>query len=97
MRLIDADAFIKWLFENSITERELSESKQIANWVDVQPTVEPPSRYVAKIEINKEDIEGLVAEKVEEIKERILQAGMKGKEVELRIGGRLFRIREVAQ
>ncbi len=30
-------------------------------------------------------------------KERILQAGMEGKAVELRIGGRLFRIREVAQ
>ena len=30
-------------------------------------------------------------------KERILQAGMEGREVELRIGGRLFAIREVAQ
>lgn len=30
-------------------------------------------------------------------KERILQAGMEGREVELRISGRLFAIREVAQ
>lgn len=30
-------------------------------------------------------------------KERILQAGMEGREVELRIDGRLFAIREVAQ
>lgn len=30
-------------------------------------------------------------------KERILQAGMKGQEVEFRIGGRLFAIREKAQ
>ena len=30
-------------------------------------------------------------------KERILQAGLEGREVELRIDGRLFRIREVAQ
>lgn len=30
-------------------------------------------------------------------KERILQAGLEGREVELRIGGRLFAIREVAQ
>ncbi len=30
-------------------------------------------------------------------KDKILQAGMEGREVDLRIGGRLFRIREVAQ
>lgn len=30
-------------------------------------------------------------------KDKILQAGMEGREVELRIGGRLFAIREVAQ
>ena len=30
-------------------------------------------------------------------KERILQAGLEGREVELRIDGRLFAIREVAQ
>lgn len=30
-------------------------------------------------------------------KERILQAGLEGREVELRIDGRLFTIREVAQ
>ena len=30
-------------------------------------------------------------------KDRILQAGLEGREVELRIGGRLFAIREVAQ
>lgn len=34
---------------------------------------------------------------LEKNKERILQAGMEGREVEFRIGGRLFRIREVAQ
>lgn len=34
---------------------------------------------------------------VERNKERILQAGMKGQEVEFRIGGRLFAIREKAQ
>ena len=34
---------------------------------------------------------------LERNKERILQAGLEGREVELRIGGRLFRIREVAQ
>ena len=34
---------------------------------------------------------------MEKNKERILQAGMEGREVEFRIGGRLFRIREVAQ
>ena len=30
-------------------------------------------------------------------KDKILQAGLEGREVELRIGGRLFAIREVAQ
>lgn len=35
------------------------------------PSAEPPSRCVAKIEINKEDIEELVAEKVEKIKEML--------------------------
>ena len=30
-------------------------------------------------------------------KERILQAGMEGREIEFRIGGRLFAIREKAQ
>lgn len=34
---------------------------------------------------------------MEENKEKILQAGKEGREVEFRIGGRLFRIREVAQ
>lgn len=34
---------------------------------------------------------------VERYKERILQAGMEGREVEFRIGGRLFAIREKAQ
>lgn len=34
---------------------------------------------------------------MERNKERILQAGMKGQEVEFRIGGRLFAIREKAQ
>jgi len=41
----------------------------LLNSLDKVPSAEPPSRYVAKIEINKEDIEELVAEKVEEIKE----------------------------
>ena len=41
-------------------------------------SAEPPSRCVAKIEINKEDIEELVAEKVEEIKEMLeSQSGQK--------------------
>lgn len=34
---------------------------------------------------------------MERNKERILQAGMKGQEVEFRIGGRLFAIRKKAQ
>lgn len=34
---------------------------------------------------------------MERNKERILQAGMKGREIEFRIGGRLFAIREKAQ
>lgn len=34
---------------------------------------------------------------VERNKERILQAGMEGREVEFYIGGRLFAIREIAQ
>lgn len=34
---------------------------------------------------------------MERNKERILQAGMEGREIELRIGGRLFAIREKAQ
>lgn len=34
---------------------------------------------------------------MERNKERILQAGMKGQEIEFRIGGRLFAIREKAQ
>ena len=34
---------------------------------------------------------------LEQNKDRILQAGMKGREVEIRIGGRLFAIREKAQ
>ena len=34
---------------------------------------------------------------VERNKERILQAGMEGREIELRISGRLFAIREKAQ
>ena len=33
----------------------------------------------------------------EKNKERILQAGMEGREIEFRIGGRLFAIREKAQ
>lgn len=34
---------------------------------------------------------------MERNKERILQAGMEGREIEFRIGGRLFAIREKAQ
>ena len=34
---------------------------------------------------------------IERNKERILQAGMEGREIEFRIGGRLFAIREKAQ
>ena len=34
---------------------------------------------------------------MEKNKERILQAGMEGREIEFRIGGRLFAIREKAQ
>jgi len=34
---------------------------------------------------------------MERNKERILQAGMEGREIEFRIGGRLFAIREMAQ
>ena len=34
---------------------------------------------------------------LERNKERILQAGMEGREIEFRIGGRLFAIREKAQ
>ena len=34
---------------------------------------------------------------MERNKERILQAGMEGREVEFYIGGRLFAIREIAQ
>lgn len=34
---------------------------------------------------------------MERNKERILRAGMEGREIEFRIGGRLFAIRELAQ
>lgn len=36
-------------------------------------------------------------DRMERNKERILQAGMEGREIEFRIGGRLFAIREKAQ
>jgi hypothetical protein len=40
MRLIDADAFKKWLLENSINEREEKESQQIGILIDAFPTAE---------------------------------------------------------
>lgn len=41
--------------------------------------------------------EGQPEDWMERNKERILQAGMEGREIEFRIGGRLFAIREKAQ
>ena len=60
---------------------------------------------VAKQHWYKPDIAGALAELpsaqpedwMERNKERILQAGMEGREIEFRIGGRLFAIREKAQ
>lgn len=50
-------------------------------------------RYDGLNEASAKEPKGLF----ERNKKKILQAGMEGKAVELRIGGRLFRIREVAQ
>ena len=50
-------------------------------------------RYDGLNESSNKEPQGLF----ERNKDKILQSGMEGKEVELRIGGRLFRIREVAQ
>ena len=50
-------------------------------------------RYDGLNEASTKEPQGLF----ERNKERILQAGLEGREVELRIGGRLFAIREVAQ
>ena len=52
MRLIDADAFKKWLLDNSINEREIEESKQIGIWLDAFPTANqwiPCSKEMPKI------------------------------------------------
>jgi len=40
IKMIDVEAFKKWLMDNSINEREIEESKQIGIWLDVFPHVE---------------------------------------------------------
>lgn len=64
--------------------------------------------YINALDIPKDDYKSIM-EYIDELpstqpedwmernKERILQAGMEGREIEFRIGGRLFAIREKAQ
>lgn len=44
-------------------------------WLDHLPSVQPKERCVANITLNEEDIERIVAEQVEEIKELLPQKG----------------------
>lgn len=41
MRLIDADAFKKWLIDHSITFQEVQEAIQIGVWIDKFPSAQP--------------------------------------------------------
>ena len=66
---------------NNITEHPYYE-ELADNRVDVWLNELPPAQTEGWMERNKE---------------RILQAGMEGREIEFRIGGRLFAIREKAQ
>lgn len=55
-------------------------------------------KNVAKVWDQLQDLPSAQPEDwMERNKERILQAGMEGREIEFRIGGRLFAIREKAQ
>lgn len=63
MRLIDADVLKTWF-----GEKDLYTYDYIIGTIDDAPTVEPQTRCIAKIEINKEDLENLVEEKVLDIK-----------------------------
>lgn len=63
MRLIDADYLKTWF-----GEKDLYAYDYIIGTIDDAPTVEPQTRCIAKIEINKEDLENLVEEKVLDIK-----------------------------
>lgn len=64
MRLIDADYLKTWF-----GEKDLYTYDYIIGTIDDAPTVKPEEKLLAEIKIDKEGLEDLVAEKVEEIKE----------------------------
>lgn len=64
MRLIDADYLKTWF-----GEKDLYSYDYIIGTIDDAPTVKPEAKLLAEIKIDKEDLEDLVTEKVEEIKE----------------------------
>lgn len=64
MRIIDADYLKTWF-----GEKDLYTYDYIIGTIDDAPTVKPEAKLLAEIKIDKEDLEDLVAEKVEEIKE----------------------------
>ena len=64
MRLIDADYLKTWF-----GEKDLYTYDYIIGTIDDAPTVKPEPKLLAEVKIDKEDLEDLVAEKVEEIKE----------------------------
>jgi len=66
MRLIDADYLKTWF-----GEKDLYTYDYIIGTIDDAPTVKPEAKLLAEIKIDKEDLEDLVAEKVEEIKETV--------------------------
>lgn len=50
-------------------------SFRVKQWLDHLPSVQPKERCVVNITLNEEDIERIVAEQVEEIKELLPQKG----------------------
>lgn len=66
MRLIDADYLKTWF-----GEKDLYTYDYIIGTIDDAPTVKPEAKLLAEVRIDKEDLEDLVTEKVEEIKETV--------------------------
>ena len=73
--------------------------------IDLFLVIKPNSRKIVGPGVRCEDVIKILRrlpsaepeDWMERNKERILQAGMEGREIEFRIGGRLFAIREKAQ
>lgn len=87
---IDRQAAIDALMEKDKKLRNI-------NWYD-KPYAEGECRGIDEVLSIISNLPSIQPEDwMERNKERILQAGMEGREIEFRIGGRLFAIREKAQ